>query len=284
MRAAFVFVFFSLVVANGALMDSKAMVQQKEEAKKFSGLIKGAVAVAGAGALAVVGAKLVAKVSELPYATKHKAAMAVMGEHTRAVGMPAQIYKGSKSDPNGGHGTGDTEMMARYGHNGVGFENIFGTAQLGNQGGIDTGFVVTTQLPGASSEKYPCRFPFKTDSTNPCYQPVRKLPPVAVDIDLPRPIPELQMDFISRQYLGAAHEVSPFTEFTPHPYQQPDWGARTTMEVPNGNPLTAKGAPKDDAKYSELEPLGERLPEPTIAEKGINLINYGITHGISKAR
>lgn len=114
---AIVLLLFSLLCAHGALMDSKAMMLHKEEAKKFSigGLIKGAVAVAGA----VAGVKLLKKASEAPYATQHKAAMMLLGEHTRAVGMPAKIYKGSKSDPNGGHGTGDTEMMARYGHNGV---------------------------------------------------------------------------------------------------------------------------------------------------------------------
>lgn len=109
-----------------------------------------------------------------------------------------------------------------------------------------------------------------------------QLPPVAVDIDLPRPVPELQMDFISRQYLGAAHEVSPYTEFTPHPYQQLDWGQRSTMEIPNGNPVTAKGPPKDDAKYSELEPLSDRIEEPDFKEKAINFIRFGISHGISK--
>lgn len=92
------------------------------------------------------------------------------------------------------------------------------------------------------------------------------------------------MDFISRQYLGSAKQVSPFTEFIPHPYQQPDWGPRSTMEVPNGNPLTAKEAPKDDAKFSELEPVGERLPEPTLTEKAFNFAQYGVVHGIAKMR
>lgn len=79
----------------------------REQAKKGLG-----------GMLAAAGGMLAA-MSEMPYETKLAAANALMGEHSRAVGMPPKIYKGSKTDPNGGHGTGDTAMMARYGHNGV---------------------------------------------------------------------------------------------------------------------------------------------------------------------